>query len=44
MNLHHVKLGPRNRTKTGDGEFDELAITQSVIYLEPPYLDVQIVA
>lgn len=44
VNVHHVKLGPQNRTTTGDGEFDEVAITQSVIYLEPPYYDSEIVA
>jgi hypothetical protein len=40
----HVRLGPQNRTTTGDGEFDEYSITQSVIALEPPHYGVQIVA
>lgn len=43
VNLHHVKLGPQNRTKTGDGEFDQFSITQSVTHVEPPYYDVTIV-
>lgn len=44
VNVHHVKLGPQNRTTTGDGEFDEVSITQSVIYLTPPTYDAAIVA
>lgn len=44
VNLHHVRLGPQNRTKTGDGEFDQFSITQSVIHVEPPYYDVTIAA
>lgn len=42
VNLHHVRLGPQNRTSTGDGEFDQLSITQSVIHIEPPLTDVSI--
>jgi hypothetical protein len=44
VNLHHVRLGPQNRTKTGDGEFDQFSITQSVIHVEPPFYDVEIAA
>lgn len=40
----HVKLGPQNRGMTGDGEFDEFAITQSVVALAPPTYDAVIVA
>lgn len=40
VNVHHVRLGPQNRTKTGDGEFDQFSITQSVIHIEPPVYDV----
>lgn len=44
VDVWHVKLGPQNRGTTGDGEFDEYAINQSVIVLEPPSLGVAIVA
>lgn len=44
VNVHHVRVGPQNRTKTGDGEFDEFSITQSVAYIEDPVYDVAIVA
>jgi hypothetical protein len=44
VNLHHVRLGPQNRSETGDGEFDQFSIMQSVIYVEPPFYDVAIVA
>lgn len=44
VNVYKIKLGPQNRTKTGDGEFDELTITQSAILVSPPVYDVQIVA
>lgn len=40
----HVKLGPQNRGMTGDGEFDEFAISQSVVALAPPTYDAVIVA
>lgn len=43
VDVWHVRLGPQNRTVTGDGEFDEYAITQSVIPLEPPEYGVAIV-
>lgn len=44
VDVWHVRLGPQNHTRTGDGEFDEFAITQSVIALEPPEYGVQVVA
>lgn len=44
VDVWHVRLGPQNRSVTGDGEFDEYAITQSVIPLEPPEYGVAIVA
>lgn len=44
VDLWHVRLGPQNKTQTGDGEFDEFSITQSVIALEPPVEDVAIAA
>lgn len=44
VDVWHVRLGPQNRTTTGDGDFDELAITQSVIALEPPEYSVLVVA
>lgn len=44
VNVHHVRVGPQNRTKTGDGEFDQFSITQSVIHIEPPVYDVALVA
>lgn len=34
--MHHVVLGPQNKTQTGDDEFAEFSITQAVSYLEPP--------
>jgi cystathionine beta-lyase/cystathionine gamma-synthase len=43
VDVWHVRLGPQNRTVTGDGEFDEYAITQSVIPLEPPEYSAAIV-
>lgn len=43
VNLHLVQVGPQSRTKTGDGEFDEFSITQSVIWKDSVY-DVAIVA
>lgn len=42
--IWHVRLGPQNKTQTGDGDFDEYSITQSVVAVEPPWEDVQIVA
>lgn len=44
VDIWHVKLGPQNRGVTGDGEFDEYSVTQSVIALEPPEYDVEIAA
>jgi hypothetical protein len=42
VNIHHVRVGPQNRGKTGDGEFDEFSITQAVAYIEDPVYDVVI--
>lgn len=39
-----VRLGPQNKTQTGDGEFDEYSITQTVVALGPPTEDVSIAA
>lgn len=44
VNVHHVRVGPQNRTKTGDGEFDEFSITQALSYIEDPIYDVAVVA
>jgi len=44
VNLHHVRLGKQRRTQTGDDEFAEFSITQSVTYLEDPIYDVALVA
>lgn len=44
VDVWHVRLGPQNRSTTGDGEFDEYAINQSVIPLEPPHYAVAVVA
>jgi hypothetical protein len=44
VDVWHVRLGPQNRSVTGDDEFGEYAITQSVIVLEPPQYSVAIVA
>lgn len=44
VDVWHVRLGPQNKTQTGDGEFDEFSITQTVVAIEPPIEDVQIVA
>lgn len=44
VDVWKVKLGPQNKTQTGDGDFDEYSITQSVIALSPPTEDVAIVA
>lgn len=44
VNVHHVRVGPQNRTKTGDGEFDEFSITQAISYVTDPVYDVAIVA
>ena len=42
--IWHVRLGPQNRGTTGDGEFDEFAISQSVIVLDAPTYDAVIAA
>lgn len=42
VDVWHVRLGPQNRGATGDGEFDEYAITQSVIAVEPAQYSVAI--
>lgn len=39
-----VKLGPQNKTQTGDGEYDEFSITQTVVALSPPVEDIIIAA
>lgn len=44
VDVWHVRLGPQNRTTTGDGEFDEFSISQPVIVLEAPEYDVEIAA
>jgi len=44
VDIWHVRLGPQNRGATGDGEFDEYAITQSVVPLGPPTEDAVIAA
>lgn len=44
VNLHHVRLGKQNRTKTGDGEEAEYSITQGVVYIEDPIYDVAVAA
>lgn len=44
VDVWNVRLGPQNRSTTGDGEFDEYSITQSVIALGPPQYGVAIVA
>lgn len=44
VDIWHVQLGPQNRGVTGDGEFDEYSITQSVIVLGEPVYDAVIAA
>lgn len=44
VDVWKVRLGPQNKTQTGDGEFDEYSITQSVVAVSPPVEDVAIVA
>lgn len=44
VDVWHVRLGPQNKTQTGDGEFDEYSITQPVIVIGDPVEDVAIVA
>lgn len=42
VSLHHLRLGPQNRTRTGDDEFAEFSITQETVYVEDPIYDVVI--
>lgn len=44
VDVWKVRLGPQNKTQTGDDEFAEYSITQSVVAVTPPVEDVQIVA
>lgn len=44
VDIWKVRLGPQNKTQTGDGEFDQLSITQSVVVTAPPVTDVPIAA
>lgn len=44
VDVWKVTLGPQNKTTTGDGEFDEFTITQSVIVVTDPWEDVAIAA
>lgn len=44
VNVWHIQVGPQNEGATGDGEFDHLAITQSVIAKAPPIKNVALVA
>jgi hypothetical protein len=44
VDVWKVRLGPQNKTQTGDGEYDEYSITQSVIVIDDPVEDVAIVA
>lgn len=44
VDVWKVKLGPQNKTQTGDGEFDEYSITQSVVAMTQPKQDVAVVA
>lgn len=44
VNIWKVQVGPQNEGATGDGEFDHLSITQSVIAKAPPVKNVALVA
>jgi hypothetical protein len=44
VNVWKVQVGPQNEGATGDGEFDHLSITQSVIAKAPPTKGVALVA
>lgn len=44
VNVWRVQVGPQNEGATGDGEFDHLSITQSVIAKAPPIKGVALVA
>jgi len=39
VEVWRVKLGPQNRTMTGDGEFDQFSVTQTVVVKGKPVLD-----
>lgn len=34
VNIHHVEAGVQRRGRTGDGEFDEFAVTQSFVMVD----------
>lgn len=44
VNVWKVQVGPQNEGATGDGEFDHLSITQSVIAKAPPVKGVAVAA
>lgn len=44
VNLWLVQLGPQNEQPTGDGEFDQLAISQAAIVKAPPVKGVALAA
>lgn len=44
VNVWHIQVGPQNEGATGDGEFDQLAITQTAIAKAPPIKNVAVVA
>lgn len=43
VDLWHVEVGVRNKTQTGDGEFDEFSITQVARVISRPIEDVALV-
>ncbi|GHJ59132.1 hypothetical protein NOK12_16500 [Nocardioides sp. OK12] len=44
VDIWEAELGPQNKGQTGDGDFDQLNIVQSVISNTPPAEDVALVA
>lgn len=44
VNIWLAELGPQNETPTGDGEFDQLAVSQAAIVKAPPIKGVALVA
>ena len=44
VNIWLVELGPQNEAPTGDGEFDQLAVSQAAIIKAPPTKGVALVA
>lgn len=44
VDVWKVRLGPQNRGVTGDGDFDQYSISQSVIALKPPTYDAVLAA